>query len=51
MKVSRLRNLCIEIYKIINNINQNFMKNIFNIEKQKELPIKVKSRYHKSQSN
>ena len=31
MEVNRLRYLCVEIYKTINNINPNFMKQIFKL--------------------
>ena len=35
MEVNRLRYLCREIYKIINNINPSFMKQIFQLRKAK----------------
>ena len=35
MYVTRLRYLCMEIYKIINNINPTFMKQIFQLRKTK----------------
>ena len=31
MKVSRLRALCVEIYKTLNDLNQNFIKNLFEL--------------------
>ena len=33
MKVNRLRSLCIEIYKLINNINPTYMNEIFKLRK------------------
>ena len=33
MKVNRLRSLCIEIYKSINNINPTYMNEIFKLKK------------------
>ena len=33
MKVNRLRNLCIEIFKLINNINPTYMNEIFKLKK------------------
>ena len=36
MKVNRLRSLCIEIYKSINNINPTYMNEILREEKQVE---------------
>ena len=33
MKVNRLRSLCIEIYKLINNINLTYMNEIFKLRK------------------
>ena len=33
MKVNRLRSLCIEIYKTINNINPMYMDEIFKLRK------------------
>ena len=33
MKVNRLRSLCIEIYKWINNINPTYMNEIFKLRK------------------
>ena len=35
MKVNRLRSLCIEIYKLINNINPTYMNEIFKLRKNK----------------
>ena len=35
MEVNRLRHLCREIYKTINNINPSFMKQIFQLRKTK----------------
>ena len=31
MKLKRMISLCIEIYKIINNLNSEFMKNLFKV--------------------
>ena len=36
MKVNRLKSLCIEIYKSINNINPTYMNQIFKLRKQVE---------------
>ena len=33
MKVNRLRSLCVEIYKLINNINPTYMNEIFKLRK------------------
>ena len=33
MKVNRLRSICIEIYKLINNINPTYMNEIFKLRK------------------
>ena len=35
MSLQRIRFLCTEIYKTINSLNPNFMKNIFEIKKKK----------------
>ena len=37
MSVNRLRNFCVEIYKTINKLNLEFMKNIFNVKENKRL--------------
>ena len=37
MIVNRLRNLCVEIYKTINKLNLEFMKNIFKVKENKRL--------------
>ena len=37
MRVDRLRNLCVEIYKIINKLNPEFMNNIFKVKENKRL--------------
>ena len=42
MEVNRLRSLCIEIYKTINNFNPNFMKQIFQLRETKRI---VQNRY------
>ena len=42
MKVNRLRNLCIEIYKSINNINPMYMDEIFKL---RETNRAVRSNY------
>ena len=36
MKVNRLRSLCIEIYKLFNNINPTYMNEIFKLRKAKK---------------
>ena len=33
MKVNRLRSLCVEIYKLVNNINPTYMNEIFKLRK------------------
>ena len=40
MNVKRLRLLCVEIYKIINNLNPIFMKQILSYEKLTEVCVK-----------
>ena len=42
MKVNRLRSLCIEIYKLINNINPTYMNEIF---KPRKISRAVRSNY------
>ena len=37
MSVSRLRNLCVEIYRTINKLNPEFMNNIFKVKENKRL--------------
>ena len=37
MNIKRLRSLCIEIYKTINDLNPSFMKNIFRIKESNRL--------------
>ena len=37
MSVNRLRNFCVEIYKTINKLNLEFMKNIFKVKENKRL--------------
>ena len=37
MSVNRLRNLCVEIYKTINQLNPEFMNIIFNVKENKTL--------------
>ena len=37
MNVYRLRNLCVEIYKIINKLNPEFMNNIFKVKENKRV--------------
>ena len=37
MRVDRLRNLCVEIYKIINKLNPEFMNNIFKVKENERL--------------
>ena len=53
MELNRLRYLCIEIYKTINNINPGFMKEIFQLRKTKQDSLKsvqTKSQCSQSQS-
>ena len=40
MNVKRLRFLCVEIYKTINNLDPSFMKQIFELEKLTEMFVK-----------
>ena len=44
MNRRRTRSLCIEIYKTINNLNREFMKNLFKVQKQIERTIQAKFR-------
>ena len=44
MNLRRTRSLCIEIYKTINNLNPEFMKNLFKVQKQIEKTIQAKFR-------
>ena len=37
MSVNRLRNVCVEIYKTINKVNPEFMKNIFKVKENKRI--------------
>ena len=37
MSVYRLRGLCVEVYKTINNLNPEFMSNTFKVEENKRL--------------
>ena len=37
MSVYRLRSLCVEVYKAINNLNPEFMSNTFKVEENKRL--------------
>ena len=32
MNAKRLRTLCVELYKAINNLNSNFMRNLFKLQ-------------------
>ena len=37
MSVNSLRNVCVEIYKTMNKLNPEFMKNIFKVKENKRL--------------
>ena len=43
MRVSRLRILCIEIYKIINSLNPSFTSDIFKVKISQRLRYKLKN--------
>ena len=41
MNVKRLRTLCVEIFKTVNNLNPSFLKEIFSL-KQRDIPVREK---------